>query len=155
MKFSLRIILPFILLIFALNVHTLCAELLSEGAPQLKKKLNFQNIHHKINMDLYYQGNEGNYLIFYDFKRDTLYLQYRIDQWDYNRKDIVQKLNRGLLYRVEFYYLGEVNAIPKNLFKFLRDHKKKSKNVSGYSKKILSVGNFISFDYLYLENLIY
>ena len=148
MKFSLRIILPFLLLIFVLNTHILWAELLSEGDPQLKKKLDSQNINQKMGMNLYYQGNKGNYLIFYDFKRDAIYLQYRIDQWDYNRKDIVQELNRGLLYHVEFYYLREVDAIPKNLFNSLKNNKKKP-------KEALSTGNFISFDYLYLESLIY
>ena len=110
------------------------AELLKEQDLQIKKELTSANINQPIDMNLYYQGIEDNYVIFYDFKRDSLYLQYRIDRWDYDQDHIVQKLTIGLLYQVKFTYLGEVNEAPKSML-YLLEQRKQAENKKKASEK--------------------
>ncbi len=114
--------------LFTLNGSFVWAELLKARDPQIKKQLTIEKVNQKNQMSLYYQGSKGNYLVFYDFKRDSLNLQYRIDRWDYDRDHIVQKLTIGLLYQVTFSYLGEVGEVPKNMLFFLKRRKKSENN---------------------------
>ena len=138
------------------------AENLREGDPQLEKTLSAETISKRIQMGLYYQGKEGHYLVFYDFKRNSIYLQYRVDEWDYRNDSAVKHLARGLLYLVEFDHLAILESLPKSLFAFLeQDKNRKSGQAQEFDtnplnrKKSIFAGRFVSFDDLYLNKLIY
>ena len=138
------------------------AENLREEDPSLEKTLSTETINKRIQMGLYYQGREGHYLVFYDFKRDSIYLQYRVDEWDYRNDFVLKHLARGLLYFVEFDHMAIRESLPKNLFRYLeQDKEPKNGQAQGFNsnplnrKKGIFLGKFVSFDDLYLNKLIY
>lgn len=68
----------------------------------------------KKTMKLIFQNRYGNFIVFYDYSGRPLYLQYRIDRWDYRNDDVVKHLRRGLPYRIQFDYIGETVEAPKH-----------------------------------------
>ncbi len=58
-------------------------------------------------MRLYFQGTENNFIIFYDYFNNIIYLQYRKDKWDYSKDKIISRLQEGIVYLVSFKYKGK------------------------------------------------
>jgi len=55
---------------------------------------------------LRYQGKNGNDLIFYDAKGVPLYLQYRVDRWDFDAEKKIADLRPGAEYKIDWTFKG-------------------------------------------------
>ena len=58
----------------------------------------------ELTLVLRYQGDEGDYLVFYGRRGEPLYLRYREDRFDFRTRQIAEKLLRGRVYHVTFRY---------------------------------------------------
>ncbi|MES0490828.1 MAG: hypothetical protein ABUK01_12605 [Leptospirales bacterium] len=87
-----------VLLLFLLpSLFILEAQSLSET--DLNENKNYVSI-------LRYQGKIGNDLIFYDEKGVAVYLQYRIDRWDFAAEKKIGDLRPGAEYKIDWTFKG-------------------------------------------------
>ena len=135
----------------------LSSQILKEEDPQIIESI--QEIEKQdskiLKIKVYYQYRQGDYIVFYDFKGDSLFLKYRIDQWDYSQDHLFRDMRQGLLYEVEFEFQEMVPALAeKDLSKqttlFGSFLNRKPKQTSK-----LPIGRFIRLRIAYLDKLIY
>ena len=144
----------------------LSSELLKESDPQIMRSIQeIQDQEPKtMKIKVYYQYKVGNYIAFYDFKGDSLFLEYRIDRWDYSKNHLLRDMRQGLLYEIEFEFQRMVSELPggvsleeaASMRSFISGEKKKK--VSSSEEKRSSkfpVGRFIRSRIAYLDRLIY
>jgi len=67
-------------------------------------------------LDLRFQSIENDFLVFYDRDGVVVYLRYRIDRWDYEKKEEVVRLLQGMEYRVTFTFSGFDRSIRSDGF---------------------------------------
>ena len=63
---------------------------------------------------LRYQGKIGNDLIFYDTKGLAVYLQYRIDRWDFAAEEKISDLRPGAEYKIDWTFKGYREEVDGN-----------------------------------------
>ena len=143
--------------LFCLSHSSLDPQILKEDDPQIIRSVQeIQEQDSKIlRIRVYYQYRQGDHIVFYDFKGDSLFLKYRIDQWDHSQEHLFRDMRQGLLYEVEFEFQEMVSALPEEglsketaLFGNFSDREKKTTSK-------FPVGRFIQFRIAYLDKLIY
>jgi len=111
-------------------------------------------------LKLIFQKKHGNFLIFYDFFGETLYLQFRRDKWDYSKDEIIHWLKHGETYLVTFELWGSLPFQPdQNETKILNKIQSKKNNNSNdryiREEKQIFIGNFVQFESVVLQDLRY
>ena len=132
------------IIVFAIILFPILAELKEEdpNLSSLKKegevatlRLKFEKIH-------------CNFMMFYDFYGDVVFLQYREDKWDYSFKKEVRLLRRGVTYYVDFSYLGTFISYPEpgenDIAKKLAEG---SKDIAGREPRMVYIGTFKKYRY--------
>lgn len=74
-------------------------------------------------MKLTYRGPHGNFLVFYDFAGETIYLQYRRDKWDYRNDHLLKELVSGETYYITFRRYNIYADRPGKDSKYLKKEK--------------------------------
>ncbi|MDH5717088.1 MAG: hypothetical protein OEZ22_05565 [Spirochaetia bacterium] len=113
----------------------------------------------KLNFEKYY----GNFLVFYDYRGESIYLKYRENEWDKKNETLVSSLTESASYRVKFKVNGTLSSIPEKYFndlnKLISDEKSKEiekKETRKIREPInILVGEFILLKNAEMDDLIY
>ncbi len=111
---------------------------------------------------LKYQGKHGNFLVFYDYAGDVMYLQYRIDKYDLTHQRTVSFLQRGATYIVQFEFFGAALRKPAgdimNVKQRMRDLTKTRADTAAYAirgERRVYIGSYQGYRSGVIERLRY
>ena len=122
---------------------------IKEGAQKellIEMKLNFQNFH-------------GNFIVFYDYLGEPIYLKYRENKWDRKNDNKTAYLQKGITYIVKATVKGTIQKAPEkdesNLNKIMEKYNKKNIENKKEIREFIPVllGTFGSAQNFEIENI--
>ncbi|MDH5721357.1 MAG: hypothetical protein OEZ13_12190 [Spirochaetia bacterium] len=148
LKNKITIISPLsILIIFLMSINIVSSDLRENDVRLENIRIKIKTDPRKeypIEMKLNFQSFYGNFLIFYDYSGEPVYLKYRENQSDRTYDDKVNFLRSGITYHVKGGAIGSITRAPlkydSNIKKIIDEYsEKKTKKIEKNTRELVPV----------------